>query len=187
MPEHGGTPSPTTLGATTVALHLYVDDCDAMVERMTAEGAELLMEPMDMFWGERFARVRDPFGHEWGLATRTHDTSADEIQASATAMFEAMDESYVILDGSPCVCRHGCVLSSSSVKAIVLTGSRIVSFDRFDVLSAECPARPSVLAPILIMGGHRAKLGVRWCLTSGENNHGGSACVTRGDDTRHFE
>ncbi len=92
LPEHGGTPSPTTLGATTVALHLYVDDCDAMVERMTAEGAELLMEPEDMFWGERFARVRDPFGHEWGVATRTRDMSPDEIHAAAAAIFEAMDE-----------------------------------------------------------------------------------------------
>ncbi len=44
LPEHGGTPSPVTLGATTVAIHLYVDDCDAMVLRMKSQGADVLME-----------------------------------------------------------------------------------------------------------------------------------------------
>jgi len=52
LPEHGGTPSPASLGATTVAIHLYVDDCDAMTDRMRAHGAEILAEPVDMFWGE---------------------------------------------------------------------------------------------------------------------------------------
>lgn len=57
LPEHGGTPSPTSLGATTVAIHLYVDDCVAMVAQMKSNGAKVVMEPTDMFWGERFARV----------------------------------------------------------------------------------------------------------------------------------
>ncbi|PCJ53715.1 MAG: bleomycin resistance protein [Planctomycetota bacterium] len=83
LPEHGGTPSPLKLGATSVALHLYIEDCDAMVKRMAAQGAEVLMEPMDMFWGERFGRVRDPFGHEWGLATTLREMTSDEIQAAA--------------------------------------------------------------------------------------------------------
>ena len=92
LPEHGGTPSPTSLGATSVAIHLYVDDCDAMVEKMTTNGATVLMDPIDMFWGERFARVRDPFGHEWGIATRLRDMTPDEIQASAAKMFEEAPE-----------------------------------------------------------------------------------------------
>lgn len=83
LPEHGGTPSPTRLGATTVAVHLYVDDCDAMVATMEEYGATVLMEPVDAFWGERFARVRDPFGHEWGITTLLRDMSPDEIQAAA--------------------------------------------------------------------------------------------------------
>ena len=90
LPEHGGTPSPGSLGATTVAIHLYVDDCDAMVSYMKSGGAEVVMEPIDMFWGERFARVRDPFGHEWGIATRLHDMTPTEIQAAAAKMFEDM-------------------------------------------------------------------------------------------------
>jgi PhnB protein len=92
LPEHGGTPSPRSLGATSVAIHLYVEDCDAMVARMTDNAAELLMAPEDMFWGERFARVRDPFGHEWGIATRTREMTPVEIQESAAKMFESMSE-----------------------------------------------------------------------------------------------
>ncbi len=90
LPEHGGTPSPASLGSTCVAIHLYVNDCDSMVEKMTSYDAELLMPPADMFWGERFARVRDPFGHEWGIATKTRDMTASEIQAAAAEMFEQM-------------------------------------------------------------------------------------------------
>jgi PhnB protein len=89
LPEHGGTPSPTGLGATTVAIHVYVDDCDAIVEAMKRNGATVLAQPADMFWGERFARVRDPFGHEWGLTTRLRTMSPVEIQAAAAQVFAA--------------------------------------------------------------------------------------------------
>lgn len=88
LPDHGGTPSPKTLGGTTVAVHLYVDDCDAIVERMAKNGATILMAPAEMFWGERFARVRDPFGHEWGIATQLRDMSPEEIKSAAEKMFE---------------------------------------------------------------------------------------------------
>ncbi len=92
LPEHGGTPSPTSLGATTVAVHLYVDDCDAMAALMQSNGAKVVMEPTDMFWGERFARVRDPFGHEWGITTHFRDMSPTEIQAAAAKLFESMPD-----------------------------------------------------------------------------------------------
>ena len=59
---------------------------------MTNNGAEVLMESADMFWGERFARVRDPFGHEWGITTRLRDMTPAEIQAAASALFENMVE-----------------------------------------------------------------------------------------------
>ena len=92
LPEHGGTPSPASLGATSVAIHLYVDDCDAMVSKMTTNGARILLDPTDMFWGERFARVRDPFGHEWGITTHLRDMTPAEIQTSAAKMFEGTPE-----------------------------------------------------------------------------------------------
>jgi len=92
LPEHGGTPSPTRLGGTTVAIHLYVDDCDAMVKTMSDNDSDVLMAPADMFWGERFARVRDPFGHEWGISTQLREMSPDEIQTVATKMFTELPE-----------------------------------------------------------------------------------------------
>ncbi len=88
LPEHGGTPSPASLGTTTVAIHLDVDDCDTMVAQMKSNGATIVMEPADMFWGERFARVRDPFGHEWGIATRLCEMTPSEIRAAAARLFE---------------------------------------------------------------------------------------------------
>jgi PhnB protein len=90
LPEHGGTPSPTTLGATSMAIHLYVSDCDSMVKTMKENGSEVLMPPTDMFWGERFARLRDPFGHEWGIATLTNEMTPEEIQFAAAKLFEEM-------------------------------------------------------------------------------------------------
>ena len=92
LPEHGGTPSPASLGGTTVSFHLYVDDCDAMVAQMNSNGATVIMEPTDMFWGERFSRVRDPFGHEWGITTHLRDMTPTEIQAAAAKQFESMAE-----------------------------------------------------------------------------------------------
>lgn len=92
LPEHGGSPSPSSLGATSVAIHLYVDDCDAMVAKMIENGAQILMEPTDMFWGERFARVRDPFGHEWGITKHLQDMTPSEIQMLARKMLEETAE-----------------------------------------------------------------------------------------------
>ncbi len=90
LPEHGGTPCPGTMGSTTVAIHVYVDDCDAVVEAMSERGAEVLMAPEDMFWGERFARVRDPFGHEWGVTTVLQEMEPDAIQHAAAELFKQM-------------------------------------------------------------------------------------------------
>ena len=92
LPQHGGSPSPARLGATSVAIHLYVDDCDAVVESMTGNGATVLMAPENVFWGERFARVRDPFGHEKRQEVQLRDMSPGEIQAAAQEFFLAMGE-----------------------------------------------------------------------------------------------
>ncbi|QDT35735.1 VOC family protein [Stratiformator vulcanicus] len=92
LPGHGGTPSPARLGGTTVAIHLYVNDCDAMVKTMIDNDSTVLMAPVDMFWGERFARVRDPFGHEWGISTKLCELTPDEIQTAATKLFSEMSE-----------------------------------------------------------------------------------------------
>ena len=71
-----------------MAIHLYTDDCDAMVAKMKSKGATVLMAPEDMFWGDRFARVRDPFGHEWGITTHLRDMTPSEIKTAAAKLFE---------------------------------------------------------------------------------------------------
>ena len=60
--------SPRTLGGTSAMIYFYVPDADAAFERAVAAGAEVLMPLEDMFWGDRFGKVRDPYGHEWGIA-----------------------------------------------------------------------------------------------------------------------
>ena len=71
FPEMGsGKPrSPKALGGTPVTLHLNVADCDAVVAKATAAGATAAMPPADMFWGDRFAKLVDPFGHEWSISS----------------------------------------------------------------------------------------------------------------------
>lgn len=70
-----------------VTIHLFVDDVDALFERATTAGAEAKMPPTDMFWGDRYAVVRDPYGHSWSIATRKEDLSGDEITERAAAAF----------------------------------------------------------------------------------------------------
>ena len=71
---------PTESGATSVSVFLYVDDVDAVVEQAVAAGATLTMPVEDMFWGDRYGRVRDPFGHEWEIATHVEDLDPEEME-----------------------------------------------------------------------------------------------------------
>lgn len=81
----GGCRSPQSLGGTAVALHLYVSDADALFKRAVAAGATVRMPMQDAFWGDRYGRVVDPFGYEWGIATRKQDLTPDQIRNRATA------------------------------------------------------------------------------------------------------
>jgi PhnB protein len=67
----------------SVVLHLYVPDVDAAFATALAEGAEALLEPQDTFWGDRYAMIRDPFGHRWSLGQRVEDLSVDEQEERA--------------------------------------------------------------------------------------------------------
>ena len=82
-----GCRAPQTLGGTTGTLHIYVRDVDRAFQRAVAAGAEVRMPATDMFWGDRYAKVADPFGHEWGLATHKENLSAREIGRRAQAFF----------------------------------------------------------------------------------------------------
>lgn len=76
-----GMPSPQSLGGSPVTIHLYVADVDATVAQAVAAGASVTMPVADMFWGDRYGRLVDPFGHQWSVATHVRDVGAEEIRA----------------------------------------------------------------------------------------------------------
>ena len=67
------------------SIFLYVRDTDAAYKRAVKAGASSLMEPTNMFWGDRFARVKDPGGNIWGIATHVEDVPAEEMAKRAAA------------------------------------------------------------------------------------------------------
>ena len=80
-----GSPSPQTLSGSPVSLMLYVKDVDAVFARAVAAGAKPVMPPADMFWGDRYGALTDPFGHRWSIATHKADLTAKQ-------MMKAMNE-----------------------------------------------------------------------------------------------
>jgi uncharacterized glyoxalase superfamily protein PhnB len=88
--DEGGPKAPSSLKGTVLSLHLYVDDVDAAFKRAVDAGAKPVMPPMDMFWGDRYGAVTDPFGHRWSIATHTRDLTPDQIQKNAEEFFAQM-------------------------------------------------------------------------------------------------
>ncbi len=88
FPERGMR-GPKSLGGSPVTIHLFVADVDATVARAVAAGATITMPVSDMFWGDRYAQLNDPFGHHWSVATHLHDRSPEEMQQAMAAMREA--------------------------------------------------------------------------------------------------
>jgi len=85
FPEWGGF-GPKSLKGSPVTVHLYVENVDAAVEEAVAAGAKITMPLADMFWGDRYAQLEDPFGHRWSVATHKRDLSPAEIQAAMGKM-----------------------------------------------------------------------------------------------------
>jgi PhnB protein len=77
--------SPRELGGTSVGIFLYVEDVDAVVRDAVAEGATVTVPVDDMFWGDRFGEVIDPFGHLWQIATRMEEIPPEELAKRAEA------------------------------------------------------------------------------------------------------
>ena len=75
----GASRSPQSLKGSSVVIHLYVPDVDSSFQRAVGAGATVVQPLMDMFWGDRFGQVRDPFGHLWSLATHTEDLTPEEM------------------------------------------------------------------------------------------------------------
>lgn len=86
MPEMGAS-APQTIGGTAVHIFLYVKDVDKVFAQATAAGATVEMPPQDMFWGDRYAKLADPFGHKWSMATHIEDVSPREMAKRSAAAF----------------------------------------------------------------------------------------------------
>lgn len=75
-----GNRSPQALGGASSAVHLYVDDVDALTRRAVKAGAKILIPVDDQFYGDRSGRLEDPFGHIWIVATHMEDVNPEEMQ-----------------------------------------------------------------------------------------------------------
>jgi uncharacterized glyoxalase superfamily protein PhnB len=85
-----GSRSPETLGGTTASIFLYVPDVDTAFQRAVDAGAKAIMPPTDMFWGDRFGTLVDPFGHQWSMATHKEDLSPEEIRKRGAVAMASM-------------------------------------------------------------------------------------------------
>jgi len=86
-----GVVGPETLKGTTGGVHVYVEDVDKAMAKAVAAGAKVTMPAMDMFWGDRFGKLVDPFGHEWGIATHKRDLAPDEVKKAGAEAMKKMD------------------------------------------------------------------------------------------------
>jgi uncharacterized glyoxalase superfamily protein PhnB len=84
--------SPQTLGGTGIYIYMYVEDADATFNKAVEAGAKPTMPIMDMFWGDRFGQVQDPFGHIWGIATHKKDMSPEEINKAGYEALKHMQQ-----------------------------------------------------------------------------------------------
>jgi len=87
FPEMGGAPAPSPGSKLPFALHLYWDDVDQAWDRAVKAGAKVTMPLSDMFWGDRYGQLQDPFGFTWSMATRIEEVSPEEADRRGKEMF----------------------------------------------------------------------------------------------------
>ncbi len=80
-----GSNSPQTLGGTTAGLMIYCENVDQAFERAGQAGAKAISPPMDMFWGDRYGQLSDPFGHKWSIGQHVKDVSPEEMAKAQEA------------------------------------------------------------------------------------------------------
>lgn len=78
-----GSKGPKTLNGSPVVIHLYVENADAVFDQAIAAGATSTMPMADMFWGDRYGMITDPFGHSWSIATHIRDVTPEEMAAAS--------------------------------------------------------------------------------------------------------
>jgi uncharacterized glyoxalase superfamily protein PhnB len=91
-PQYGSL-SPQSIGGSGIGLHIYVEDVDSAFDRAIGAGAVLEMPVADMFWGDRYGKLVDPFGHKWSIATHTRDMSVKEMEEAQEEFMKQMPKS----------------------------------------------------------------------------------------------
>jgi|SRR5215472_5219179 PhnB protein len=79
MPGSGAR-APHSLSGTTASIFLYLEDVDSTFKQAVAAGGKADSQPTDMFWGDRYGKLTDPFGHLWSLATHKEDVAPQEME-----------------------------------------------------------------------------------------------------------
>jgi uncharacterized glyoxalase superfamily protein PhnB len=92
FPEYGSL-SPQSTGGTGMGLHIYTEDVDAAFDRAVKAGAKVDMPVSDMFWGDRYGKLSDPFGHKWSIATHKRDMSLEEMEEEQNKFMKDMPKS----------------------------------------------------------------------------------------------
>ena len=87
-----GSEAPTVERPSPTTMWLYVQDCDAAHRKAVQAGAKSMMEPADMFWGDRTAAVSDPFGYKWSFATHVKDLTEEEIRRGGEEFARKMQQ-----------------------------------------------------------------------------------------------
>ena len=85
FPSYGAL-GPKALKGTPVTIHLVVDNADKFAARAVRAGASLRMPIQDMFWGDRYGQIEDPFGHRWAIAHHVRDVSVAEMRKTMPKM-----------------------------------------------------------------------------------------------------
>jgi uncharacterized glyoxalase superfamily protein PhnB len=85
MPEWGSL-GPLALKGSPVVLHLYVPDADAAFAQAVAAGCTVTLPVADMFWGDRYGQVVDPYGHRWSIATHLKDMTPEQMAEGMSRM-----------------------------------------------------------------------------------------------------
>ena len=82
--------SAESIGNTPVTLHLFVPDVDAAIAKAVSQGAKLTAPVTDMFRGDRYGKIQDPFGHNWSIATHIEDVPPEQMPERAQKDFAEM-------------------------------------------------------------------------------------------------
>jgi PhnB protein len=80
-------------GGSSMGLHIYVEDVDNAFDKAVKAGAKVEMPVADQFWGDRYGKLKDPFGHKWSIATHTKDLSPEEMKAAMDDAIAKMPKS----------------------------------------------------------------------------------------------